>query len=178
MKLLVRIVLVLVGIVVLLLLVAVFVSKDYSIQRDITINKPRTEVFDYIRYQKNQEQYNKWIMEDPNLKKQYRGTDGTVGFATKWDSEKKEVGKGEQEIKQIVEGERVDSEIRFVEPFESVAQTHMTTEAVSPSQTKVTWTFEGRNSWPMNLMNLFMNNMLGKDMQTSLENLKKNMESR
>jgi hypothetical protein len=34
-------------------------------------------------------------MMDPNAKMEYKGTDGTVGFISAWDSKIKYVGKGE-----------------------------------------------------------------------------------
>src|SRR5689334_21627878 len=95
---------VIIGILAIFLLVALFVSKNYKVERAIAINKPVNEVFDYIRYQKNQDQYNKWIMRDPNARKAYTGTDGTVGFIYAWESDSKHVGKGEQEIRKINEG--------------------------------------------------------------------------
>ena len=67
-------------------------------EREITIKKPRHEVFDYIKIPKNQENYNKWVMMDPNLKKDFRGTDGTVGFVFAWHGNK-QAGEGEQENK-------------------------------------------------------------------------------
>lgn len=36
-------------------------------------------------------------MTDPNMRKNFKGTDGTVGFCYAWDGNKK-AGKGEQEI--------------------------------------------------------------------------------
>ena len=101
------------------LLTALFIKKDYAVEREITINKPKQEVFDYIKYLKNQDHYSKWAMMDPDMKKTYRGTDATVGFVSAWESDKKDVGTGEQEIKKITEGERLDFELRFIKPFES-----------------------------------------------------------
>ena len=44
---------------------------------------------------------------DPNIKTDFRGTDGTVGFISAWDSNNiKNVGKGEQEILNMVDGGR------------------------------------------------------------------------
>lgn len=48
----------------------------------------------------------------------------------------------------------------------------MSTDAVAETRTKVKWGMAGKNPYPVNLMNLFIPNMLGKDMQTSLNNLK------
>jgi hypothetical protein len=115
---------------------------------------------------------------DPNMKKSYRGTDGTVGFVSAWESKIDSVGVGEQEIKKIIEGERVDFELRFIKPFEATEPAFMTTEAVSESQTKVKWGFSGHMDYPMNLMMLFMDfeKMIGDDLQTGLNNLKTVLE--
>ncbi len=103
----------------------------------------------------------KWIIEAQN---------GTVGFISSWDSEQKNVGKGEQEIKNIKEGERIDYEIRFIKPFESTAPAYMITEGAS-NQTKVKWGFQSRMPYPMNLMMVFMDipGMIGEDLQTGFK---------
>lgn len=175
MKILKRILLAIILIIVLALVIALFVKKDYAVEREVTINKPRQEVFDFIKYCRNQEQFNKWWMMDPEKKVTATGTDGTVGYIIAWDS-KNGAGKGEEEIKKITDGESVDHEIRFEKPFEGIAEVHLSTEATGNNQTKVNWTFKGRNKYPMNLTNLFIDGMLGKDMQKSLENLKTLLE--
>jgi hypothetical protein len=178
MKILITILLVILGIIVLLLVLALFTKKDYSIEREIVIFKPRQQVFDYIKFLKNQDNYSKWAMMDPAMKKSYRGTDGTAGFVSSWDSDKKDVGKGEQEIKKITDGERVDFEIRFIKPFEARANAYMTTVLVSDNQTRVTWGFESKMKYPMNLMLIFMNmeRAVGNDLSTGLANLKQLLE--
>ena len=176
MKIVKRILLVIVSIIVLLLIVALFINKEYSIEREVTINKPKEEVFNYLKNLKNQDKYNKWVMMDPNVRRDYRGTDGTVGFVSTWDSDKSDVGKGEQEIKNITEGQRMDMEVRFEKPFKNTANVYMSTDAVADNQTKVKWGMAGKNPYPINLMNLFIPSMLGKDLQTSLNNLKTVLE--
>ncbi|HEY4628905.1 MAG TPA: SRPBCC family protein [Flavobacterium sp.] len=160
------------------LIVALFVKKVYAVEREITINKPKQEVFDYVKLLKNQDHYSKWATMDPKMKKSYRGTDGTVGFVSTWESKVDSVGVGEQEIKKIVEGERIDFELRFIKPFEATEPAFMTTEAVSENQTKVKWGFSGHMNYPMNLMMLFMDfeKMIGDDLQTGLNNLKTVLE--
>ncbi|HWV29735.1 MAG TPA: SRPBCC family protein [Dyadobacter sp.] len=172
MKIIKKILFVIAGIIVLALVAALFVSKEYSVKREITINKPSQEVFDYVKFIKNQEHYNKWVMMDPNMKKDYHGTDGTVGFVYAWDSQKDDVGKGEEEIKLLDEGKKINLEVRFIRPFEGLATTEMTTETISPTQTKVSWGMSGRSAYPMNLMNTLMDGMLGADLEQSLQTLK------
>jgi uncharacterized protein YndB with AHSA1/START domain len=179
MKVVKKILIGLLGIVAILLITGLFLKKDYAVHREIVINKPKQEVFDYIKLLKNQDNFSLWAMTDPKMKKTYSGTDGTVGFVSAWDSQNKDVGKGEQEIKKITEGERIDFELRFIKPFESTEKAYMTTEAVSPTQTKVIWGFDGHMAYPMNLMLLFMDfdQMLGDQLKTGLDNLKVKLES-
>ncbi len=179
-KVLLGLVILIVAIVVLVLIVAAFGKKEYSVEREVVIAKPKKEVFDYIKYIKNSENYSKWVMMDPNSKKEYKGTDGTVGFVYGWDSENKNVGKGEQEIKGISEGEEVTYELRFYKPFEGVAGAYMGTDSLGPDQTKVKWGFNSKMPYPMNIMLQFMNmeDMLGKDLQIGLDNLKGVLEKK
>ncbi|GEO09087.1 SRPBCC family protein [Segetibacter aerophilus] len=172
MKMLVKILVVIVIIVGVVLIMALFVNKHYTIQREITVNKPKQEVFNYIKHLKNQDNFSKWVMQDPGMKKDFKGTDGTIGFVYAWDSQDKNAGKGEQEIVNIKEGEKLDVEVRFEKPFAGVAHTPFATEAVSENQTKVTWGMTGENPYPRNIMNLFMDKMMGKDIEASLTNLK------
>lgn len=179
MKILKKIVFVLLSIVVLLLIIALFVKKDYAVKREITINKPNQEVFDYIKYLRNQNNFSKWAMMDPLMKKTYQGTDGTVGFISSWDSKADSVGKGEQEIVKIEQGKRIDFEIRFIKPFESKDKAYMITDSLSSNMTKVIWGFDGHMNYPMNLMLLFMDfdKMLGQDLEVGLQRLKTKLET-
>jgi hypothetical protein len=174
-----KMILIVVGVLIgLVLITAVFVKKEMSAEREVTINKTKAEVFNYVKYLKNQNNYSKWGSMDPAMKKEFKGTDGTVGFVSAWDSDKKDVGKGEQEITKIADGERVDYQLRFIKPWESTATSYMTTEAVSEDQTKVKWGFNGKMNYPMNIMRLFMNmdDMIGNDFATGLNNLKSTLE--
>lgn len=174
MKILKIIGLILVGIIALLLLVALFVDGNYSVEREVTINKSKQEVFDYVKYLKNQDQFSVWAQIDPNMKKEYRGEDATVGFVSAWYSEDPKAGKGEQKIIQIAEGERIDYELHFIEPFESTDYAYLSFASVNDSVTNVKWGFNGKMKYPMNLMMLTMDmeKMLAPDLQNGLNNLK------
>ena len=168
------IVLIIMVIVALILIIPLFTRKDYAIERSVTISKPKQDVFNYIRYLKNQDNYSKWATMDPAMKKEYRGTDGTAGFWYAWDSDKKNVGKGEQEIIKVNEGDSVEYKIHFIKPFEGLADSVMSTTAVADSQTQVKWAFKSKMKYPMNIMLLVMNieKMVGDDLQIGLDNLK------
>ena len=173
-----KFILVILGIIALALLIALFLPKEYAVEREIIINQPKDSVFNYVKYLKNQDNFSVWSSKDPAMKKIFTGSDGTVGAIAGWDSKDENVGVGEQEIKKIVEGERIDFELRFKVPFESTDNAYMITEVISANQTKVKWGFDGKMPYPMNLMLPIMNmeEMLGKDLQDGLNNLKAVLE--
>jgi len=154
------------------LVVALFMKTQFTVEREVLINRPKQEVFNYVKHLKNQEHYTKWAAIDPKMKTTYRGSDGTVGFVSVWESDNMEVGKSEQEIKRIIEGERIDVEIRFKQPFQSTDPAYTTTESVGASQTKVTSGYTGKMRYPTNLMIFHFRHRIGKDMETNLANLK------
>ncbi len=172
------IVIIIVAIIALPFVLAMFTKKSYSIERSILINRPVNVVFDYLKHIKNQDQFSKWVQMDPNMKKEYRGTDGTVGFVYAWNGNK-QAGEGEQEIKRIVENRKLDIEVTFIRPFAVVAKTPFTTEAVEVNETRVTWGMSSAMNYPMNIMLLFMNmeKLLGKDLEFSLQQLKDKLEN-
>ncbi len=146
--------------------------------REVKINKSKQEVYDYVKYLKNQDNFSVWAKADPAMKKEFTGEDATVGCMASWDSENPDVGKGEQKIIKIAEGERIDYELHFIEPFESTDYAYLTTTAVTDSVTSVKWGFRGEMKYPMNLMMLFMDMeaMLAPDLQNGLNNLKAILE--
>jgi uncharacterized protein YndB with AHSA1/START domain len=175
-----KIVLALAVIIALPLIAALFLKTHYSVVRSITIERPNAQVFDYIKHLKNQDNFSKWAMMDPDMKKTYRGEDGMAGFVSAWASENPDVGVGEQEIIKITPNERVDFELRFLSPFEATEPAYMTTKPVSDTSTQVDWGFSGHMDYPMNLMLAVMDfeTMIGNDLQEGLNNLKQVLEAK
>ena len=161
-----------------ILLIAAFIPTEFMVERKVVIEKPKSEVFQFTQYLKNQDLYSVWANMAPQMKKEFRGEDATVGFVSSWDSENPEVGKGEQEILAIDGENRIDYQLRFIEPFESTSSAYMVFDMVDSTTTKVLWGFEGAMPYPSNLMLLFvdMDAELGKDLQNGLNNLKEILE--
>ncbi len=160
-------------------IIALFGSTEFCIIRTIVIHRGPHEVFEYIRFLKNGEKYNKWVMTDPSMRKDFRGEDGTVGFVYAWDSKNNQVGKGEQEIIQLTPDERVAHEVRFEKPFASTSQMFMTTHPVGNGDTQLTWGFVGQLNYMMRVMHLVLNlrKALTNDIDTSLNQLKTILEN-
>lgn len=156
-----------------------FVEDEYSVTKTIIIERNSDDVFKYIKSLKNQSEYSAWEKMDPEMKKSYKGNDGEVGFISTWDSDNEDVGKGEMEIFKIEDGKRIDFKVRFKEPFEANSDVFISTEALGPNTTKVTWNIKGQMAYPMNITMLFMDmeGEIGPDLKKGLENLKKLLES-
>lgn len=175
MRILRIIILGLAGLIVLLLFVALFIPNDYTVSVSTTINKPRKVVFDYVKLVKNQEDYSVWVMQDPNVKMNYQGVDGTVGFKASWDSKDDNVGAGSQLITAISE-ERIDVDLHFERPMEGEAKASTRLESISENQTKITAIFYGTSSYPMNLMNFMGKKFITDAENQNLANLKEILE--
>lgn len=152
--------------------------KKFHVHRSIVIEKPKQEVYDFLKYLKNQDLWSPWNKKDPSMKKSYKGVDGEVGFVSAWEGNK-EVGSGEQELLGFVEGELVQSKLRFFKPWKSESDAYLRTE-LHEKGTKVTWGFLGKNTFPFSIFMLFMNmdKAVGKDFEEGLQRMKSVLEDK
>ena len=166
-----------IGLAALVLLLHFIGPKNYDVYRTVEISRPKNEVFRYLKFLKNMDDWSPWAKKDPNMEKTLTGTDGEVGAISYWNGNK-EVGEGEQEIKNIIEGERIESELRFLKPFKSTSDCYMDVTELSNGDTKVKWGFSGSNKFPMTIMSLFknMDSMVGPDFEQGMASLKTTLE--
>lgn len=175
MNIITTILLIVASLIALLLIVALFMKKDHYVRREIIINAPVQKVFDFLRFLENQEKFNKWAKTDPDRKKVFTGTDGTVGFIYSWSGNKK-AGEGAKEILNIVEGKRIETEIRFIKPMKVTASVIMETDELPGNQTKVALINSGVMNYPMNIFIPMAEKNFPKDMDESLAALKNILE--
>jgi uncharacterized protein YndB with AHSA1/START domain len=161
-----------VALLLLLLVIALFIKKKHYVNREIIIEAPLNKVFDFLRYLKNQEKFNQWAQTDPNRKIETTGMDGMVGYVYAWTGNK-EAGHGAKEIINIIEGKRIETEIRFTKPMKVSALVIMETESLSGSRTKVNFINTGILPYPINIMIPFAEKNFAKEMDRSLAALKK-----
>lgn len=154
MKILKRVLLVLLIIIAIPFIIALFVSNDFQARSTILIDKPREEVFEYVRQVSNQEDFGVWFKMDPDIKLISEGTDGTEGFVLRWESDV--VGNGSQTITRIVGQDSIISKLDF------------------GFGDPPTGYFALRTPYPWNFMSLFVD--MNKDFEVGVSNLKKEME--
>ena len=119
------------------------------IEKTVAINRNTNEVFNYLKQTKNHDNFSECNMKDPNMKKEYAGTDGTKGFIYSWDSKDKSVGAGSQEITNITEQGRIDYRLKFTRPMKNTATSAFILEKTRENNTAVTCPFQSMSKFPM-----------------------------
>lgn len=157
-------------------LIAFSVPKDFKIERSVSIERPVSTVFTFLKSVRNHDSWNPWLKKDPFIQRSFKGEDGTPGFIYSW-SGNDQVGTGEQEIKAIREGQRIDFELRFLRPFRATNCAYLETQGTQTS-TLVKWGMTGRLAFPMNLVQGLMKGKLRKDFDEGLQMLKATLENR
>ncbi len=165
---------ILLSIIIAFLIIALVMPTAFAYEVEIIVNKPKAEVFNYLKYLKNQNDWSVWILTATDMKQTETGTDGTPGFILAWEGKK--AGKGAQELIKITEGERIDTELRFEVPFKVTNKGYFITTTVDPNKTKIVWGMGGDSPRPFNVISAMMKGRLMKDFNQGLANVKKNLE--
>ena len=147
---------VILGIILLLLIAGLFVSRDANYEKSITIAADSEKVWQYIYKLSAMDRWSPWSSKDPDIKMTLTGTDGNVGAKQSWVSKVKNVGEGSQTIDKIVKPKLVETKLEFIKPFKSKADAYVKLSQEG-NYTIVTWGFKSKMPYPMNLMKLFMN---------------------
>jgi len=151
-------------------------SWAMRIEKSIEVRRNAGEVFEYLRFTMNQDNFSVWNMADRSMKKEYSGNDGSVGFIYKWDSSNKNVGAGEQETVAIADGKRIDFAIRFFKPMKNTGTSSFDISETGNGSCRVEWVFDSPSKFPMSLFSPIFKRMLGKDLEKGLGNLKALLE--
>ncbi len=172
MKILKYLLFIVLGLVAIGLIVAAFLPKTFHVEGRATINRPISDVYNYVKQLKTQEVYSVWFKMDPKIKKEYAGTDGTVGASIVWYSD--EVGDGKQVITGLKENERVDIDLYLMSTEGTPNKHYYEMKSQGDQTTDVIIGLDGHTPYPMNIMSLFFD--MGKYFQENADNLKAVLE--
>lgn len=87
-----------------------------QIVKSVKINRPEKEVFDMVRYLGNFPKWSPFVAQDPTLKYEVKGTDGTVGAQYHWNGNKGN-DLGYQEIMEVDTFRSVRMKCTIQKPF-------------------------------------------------------------
>ena len=142
------------------------------VQRSATIKAPPNRIFPLINDFHSWSAWSPYEKLDPAMKTIFSGPANGKGAVYEWEGNS-QVGQGRMEITDTSDPSRVTIKLDFIKPFEGhdVAVFALVPQGDS---TTVTWTMDGRSPYVAKLMGVFVNmdNMIGKDFETGLANLK------
>lgn len=152
-------------------------KKEYDLSRTVVINKPKAEVYAFIRQLKKQPIWMPWFVNDPNMSIKFKGDDGKIGAASYWKHTKVE---GIQKIVKVREGKLLETQLLFLRPYKTLALNYMAVKEIEPERTKMVWGVKGVHKFPASVFMLFygIDRAIGKEFEIGLQNLKNHLEKR
>lgn len=166
------------GVAVVGLLGAASMQPDVShVERSIVLAATPQDAFPYINNFDNWQRWNPWAEMDPTEKVTFSENRSGKDAWTEWDGND-DVGAGRMTIVNSVENEFVEEDLHFTRPFEAHTQVKLALTAEGEN-TKLTWTYDGKNDLMGKVMCLFMDmdKMLGGDFDRGLAKLKPLVEA-
>jgi hypothetical protein len=169
---------ILIGIILVLVIIffvgGLFLPKTYSVSRSTVINAPDSLIYKNIADFNEFSKWNPWSKMEPSAKITVSGPTAQPEHLYAWVGDK--TGTGHMRITQVKPYEMVNIELKFIKPFESIADTRFDIIGEGAGN-KVTWTMSGENRNTMDKwMGLCMDRMIGKDFESGLKNLKEKSE--
>jgi len=154
------------------LILAATKPNTFSVLRATTVKAPPEKIFSLINDFHQWGTWSPYENKDPAMKRSYSGAASGKGAIYGWDGNKN-VGSGRMEILDTSVPAKIVVKLDFFKPFEG----HNTAEFTMLPQgdaTNVAWAMYGPAPFMSKVMQVFMNmdNMIGKDFEIGLANLK------
>ncbi len=150
--------------------------NTFRVQRSMRIAAPPQVIASHIADFREWSAWSPYEKLDPAMQRTFSGPTRGVGAVYEWNGNSK-AGAGRMEIIED-KPERVAFKLEFTRPMRAnnVAAFDFVPEG---GQTNVAWSMEGPAAYVMKLMGVFMNmdNMIGRDFETGLGNLKRICET-
>jgi hypothetical protein len=160
----------LVGVVVIILIVALFMPGRYHIEKRAIIARPKDFVMDRVADLNYYAQWNPWQKMEPGSKSEINGTPKTAGHSYSWEGKK--IGMGSLTLRDI-DRRHVHFYLDFVKPWKASASDDWHFEEWGNGETKVTWQNSGDLPYPIaRLMGPMLSKTLEKQFVEGLKNLK------
>ena len=155
------------------LILAATKPDRFSVQRAIGVKAPPEKMFPLINDFHQWVTWSPWENKDPAMKRSYGGAESGKGAVYGWEGNKN-VGSGRMEILDSLGAVENPDQARFLQTVRR-PQHRRVHHAAAGRCHHVTWVMRGPAPFMSKLMQVFMNldQMIGKDFETGLANLKK-----
>jgi uncharacterized protein YndB with AHSA1/START domain len=164
-------------VVAIVLILAATKPNTFSVQRATTVRAPPERIFPLINDFHQWGSWSPYENKDPAMKRSFSGAADGKGAVYGWEGNKN-VGSGRMEIMDTSKSSKIVIKLDFFTPFEghNTAEFTMLPQGDATSlTTNVTWLMHGPAPFMSKVMQVFINldNMIGKDFEIGLANLKR-----
>lgn len=144
----------------------------FTVKRSAEIKAKPEKIFDQINDFQKWTAWSPWEKMDPEMKRTYSGQKRGKGARYGWEG-KSGVGTGSMEITDSVKPSQITMSLDFEKPMKAHNVVEFTFDQKNGA-TNVTWSMSGEQNFFAKLMGIFMSmdNMVGKDFEAGLANLK------
>jgi Polyketide cyclase / dehydrase and lipid transport len=160
-----------------LVVVSLFLPASYRVERRVTMNARPSAVFPHINSPRHWPEWTAWtVAKYPDMRVSFTGPEAGMGASYSWEG--KSSGRGTLKITRSEPDESIGYDLDF-EKGKHVSKGAITLEP-SGESVAVTWSNEGDLGWnPVSrFFGLFMDKMMGPDLEEGLRNLQKKVEAR
>lgn len=146
--------------------------NTFRVERSASINARPERIYALINDFRNWQKWSPWERLDPTMSRTISGAARGKGAVYEW-SGQGQVGAGRMEITGATPFRHISIQLDFIKPFEASSTVDFVLEKKGEA-TNVTWVMSGRNRFFEKVMTIFcdMDQMIGKDYETGLANLK------
>ena len=164
-----------VAVIALLAALLIFASTKpdtFRVERSTRIKAPPEKIFVLINDLNRWRSWSPYEKKDPAMKRTLTGAASGKGAVYEWEGNK-EIGQGRMEITESSPNSEVILKLDFVKPYEAHNIVEFTLKPQGDT-TNVKWEMHGPALFVTKLMQVFFNmdNMVGKDFEAGLANLK------
>ena len=153
-------------------------NGEFHYEKNGLIHAPAAQIFPYLVDFKKGGEWNPYDRRDPNVKRNFKGTEGEVGSIMEFDGNN-DAGAGFLEVLKVIPNQQVEIKLVMTRP---IAASNVITYSLTPEgdQTRFSWAMSGDGGFMGKLINIFIDceKMVTADFETGIKTLKDLVEKK
>ncbi|NND94776.1 MAG: hypothetical protein HKN45_07895 [Flavobacteriales bacterium] len=175
-----KIILFIIAVLILLFIILGFIGpKTYDVSRSIELDAPIEMVYEQVSDLSNMVDWDPWKEQMPDMKTTINGPGDEVGSYRRWESSE---SVGEEWLVELIPNKSVETELRFIEPFEMTSKGYHDLETTEDGKTSLSIGFKGENSFMGRAMSMLpgmnMDAQIGPMFEKGLQNISGILETK
>ncbi len=175
-----KIILFIIAVLILLFIILGFIGpKTFDVSRSIELDAPIDMVYEQVSDLSNMVDWDPWKEEMPDMKTTINGPGDEVGSYRRWESSE---SVGEEWLVELIPDKSVETELRFIEPFEMTSKGYHDLERTEDGKTRLSIGLRGDNSFMGRAMSMLpgmdMESQIGPMFEKGLQNISGILETK